>query len=126
MNETQDGNGIMKRNMELVRELLLCVESDQGFASLNSKYSQEDVVGHVEILLDAKLLEGKVYKDLSGAPGSVFVQRLTWAGHEFLDNARNDTVWNKVTATIKNAATTTSFEVLVEMLKVGVLAAIQK
>lgn len=56
----------MKRNIELVRELVLCVEADQGFASLNSKYSQEEVVGHVEILLDAKLLEGKVYKDLSG------------------------------------------------------------
>ena len=116
----------MKRNMELVRELLLRVEADEGFGSLASKYSQEEIVGHVEILLDAKLLEGKVYKDLSGAPGSAYIQRLTWAGHEFLDNARNDTVWNKVTSTIKNAATTASFDVLVEMLKAGVLAAIQK
>lgn len=116
----------MKRNMELVRELLLRVEADEDFGALASKYSQEEIVGHVEILLDAKLLEGKVYHDLSGNPGSAYIQRLTWAGHEFLDNARNDTVWNKVTATIKNAATTASFEVLVEMLKAGVLAAIQK
>lgn len=116
----------MKRNMELVRELLLRVEADEDFGALASKYSQEEIVGHVEILLDAKLLEGKVYHDLSGDPGSAYIQRLTWAGHEFLDNARNDTVWNKVTATIKNAATTASFEVLVEMLKAGVLAAIQK
>ena len=101
----------MKRNMELVRELLLRVEADEGFGSLASKYSQEEIVGHVEILLDAKLLEGKVYHDLSGDPGSAYIQRLTWAGHEFLDNARNDTVWNKVTATIMNAATTASFEV---------------
>ena len=116
----------MKRNMELVRELLLRVEADEDFGALASKYSQEEIVEHVEILLDAKLLEGKVYHDLSGDPGSAYIQRLTWAGHEFLDNARNDTVWNKVTATIKNAATTASFEVLVEMLKAGVLAAIQK
>lgn len=116
----------MKRNMELVRELLLRVEADEDFSALASKYSQEEIVEHVEILLDAKLLEGKVYHDLSGDPGSAYIQRLTWAGHEFLDNARNDTVWNKVTATIKNAATTASFEVLVEMLKAGVLAAIQK
>lgn len=54
------------------------------------------------------------------------IRRSNWAGHEFFDDARNDTVWNKVTATIKNAATTASFEVLVEMLKAGVLAAIQK
>lgn len=116
----------MKRNMELVRELLLHVEAEQDIYSLTSKYSQEEIVGHVEILLDAKLLDGKVYYDLSGGPGSPHIQRLTWAGHEFLDNARNDTVWNKVTSTIKNAATTASFEVLVEMLKAGVLAAIQK
>ena len=116
----------MRRNMELVRELLLRVEADEDFGALASKYSQEEIVGHVEILLDAKLLEGKVYHDLSGGPGSAYIQRLTWAGHEFLDNARNDTVWNKVTATIKNAATTASFEVLVEMLKAGVLATIQK
>ena len=116
----------MRRNMELVRELLLRVEANEGFGALASKYSQEEIVGHVEILLDAKLLEGKVHHDLSGGPGSAYIQRLTWAGHEFLDNARNDTVWNKVTATIKNAATTASFEVLVEMLKAGVLAAIQK
>ena len=117
---------IVKRNMELVRELLLRVEAEQDFDSLTSKYSQEEIVGHVEILLDAKLLDGKVYYDLSGGPGSAHIQRLTWAGHEFLDNARNDTVWNKVTSTIKNAATTASFEVLVEMLRNGVLAAIQK
>lgn len=116
----------MKRNMELVRELLLRVEADEGLGSFASKYSQEEIVGHVEILLDAKLLEGKVYKDLSGSPGSAYIQRLTWAGHEFLDNARDDTVWNKVTSTIKNAAITASFDVLVEMLKAGVLAAIQK
>ena len=72
----------------------------------------------------AKLLNGRVYYDLSGGPGSAHVQRLTWAGHEFLDNARNDRVWNKVTSTIKNAATTASFEVLVEMLKVGVKSCI--
>ena len=116
----------MKRNMELVRELLLRVEAGEDLGAVASKYSQEEIVGHVEILLDAKLLEGKVYHDLSGGPGSAYIQRLTWAGHEFLDNARNETVWNKVTATIKSAATTASFEVLVEMLKAGVLAAIQK
>ena len=52
----------MKRNMELVRELLLHVEAEQDIYSLTSKYSQEEIVGHVEILLDAKLLlELKLY-----------------------------------------------------------------
>lgn len=115
----------MKRDMDLVRELLLCVESDGDLTPLFKRYSQEAVIGHLEIMMDANLLVGNVQSYLDGGK-SASIQRLTWAGHEFLDNARNDTVWNKVTATIKNAATTASFEVLVEMLKAGVLAAIQK
>ena len=65
----------MKRNMELVRELLLRVEAEQGFDSLTSKYSQEEIVGHVEILLDAKLLDGEIYHDFSGGPGLPHIQR---------------------------------------------------
>ena len=114
----------MKRDMDLVRELLLCVESDGNLTTLFKRYSQEVVIGHLEIMLDANLLVGNVQSYLDGSESAI-VQRLTWAGHEFLDNARNDTVWNKVTATIKNAATTASFEVLVEMLKAGVLAVVK-
>lgn len=116
----------MKRDMELVRKLLFCIESDKDWGGCLNQHSLEVVLGHLEIMMDAKLLVGRIYRDTNGDLKSAFVQRLTWAGHEFLDNARNDTVWNKVTATIKNAATTASFEVLVEMLKAGVLAAIQK
>lgn len=115
----------MKRDMELVRELLLSVESDNDFATLVERHSLELVLGHLEIMMDAKLLVGRIYRDTNGDLKSAFVQRLTWSGHEFLDNARNDTVWKKVTATIKNAATTASFEVLVEMLKAGVLAVVK-
>ena len=114
----------MKRNMELARELLLRVEAEQGFDSLAFKYSQEEIVGHVEILLDAKLLDGEVYHDLSGELGSPHIQRLTWAGHEFLDNARNDTVWRSVVSKVKSTAVTVSFEVLAELLKCGAMSAI--
>ena len=116
----------MKRDMELVRKLLFLAEADGKDDKLCEEYEQEKVSGHVAILLDAKLIDGVVEYDQVGRPFASVILRVTWAGHEFLDNARNDTVWDKVTSTIKNAATTASFEVLVEMLKAGVLAAIQK
>lgn len=116
----------MKRDMELVRKLLFLAEADGKDDELCEEYGREMVAGHVAILLDAKLIDGVVEYDQEGRTFASVILRLTWAGHEFLDNARNETVWNKVTATIKNAATTASFEVLVEMLKAGVLAAIQK
>jgi len=37
---------------------------------------------------------------------------LTWAGHEFIANARNETVWAKVKATVVAKGGTASFEVL--------------
>lgn len=118
----------MKRDMELVRELLLCVEADGNIEKLCEKHGHDVVAGHVAILLDARLIVGSLFydRDQSRRNPDFVIVRLTWAGHEFLDNARDETVWNKVTSTIKNAATTASFEVLVEMLKTGVLTAIQK
>ena len=118
----------MKRDMDLVRKLLFLVEADDKVDKLCEEYGHSVVAGHVAILLDANLIVGSLFydRDQSRRDPDFDIVRLTWAGHEFLDNARNETVWNKVTATIKNAATTASFEVLVEMLKAGVLAAIQK
>lgn len=118
----------MKRDLDLVRKLLFLVESDEKVDKLCEEYGHSVVAGHVAILLDAKLIVGSLFydRDQSRRNLDFDIVRLTWAGHEFLDNARNETVWNKVTATIKNAATTASFEVLVEMLKAGVLATVQK
>lgn len=115
----------MKRDMELVRELLLSVESDNDFAPLVEQHSLEVVLGHLEIMMDAKLLVGRIYRDTNGDLKSAFVQRLTWAGHEFLDNARNDTVWRNVVSKVKSAALTVSFEVLAELLKSGAMSAVQ-
>lgn len=53
------------------------------------------------------------------------ILRLTWAGHEFLDNARNDKIWRGVLSKIKSAALTVSFDVLAELLKSGAMSAIQ-
>ena len=114
----------MKRDIKLVRELLLVAEADGTCDGLNSKYGQEVVAGHVAILIDAKLIEGQVVCDEAGKPCYAVIVRLTWAGHEFLDNARNETVWNKVITSIKDTATTVSFEILSELLKVGVSSAV--
>ena len=116
----------MKRDMELVRKLLFFAEADRKDDELCEEYGLDVVAGHVAILLDAGLIVGSAPAGQSGRPIASDIIRLTWAGHEFLDNARNDKVWNRVMATVKNAVTTVSFEVLVEMLKAGVLAAIQK
>lgn len=115
----------MKRDMELVRKLLFLAEEDGKDDELCEEYGQDVVAGHVAILLDAKLVVGEVVCNEVGVPVASVILRLTWAGHEFLDNARNDTIWRGVLSKIKSAALTVSFDVLSELLKSGAMSAIQ-
>lgn len=111
----------MKRNMELVRELLFLAEDDGDDAELCNKYGQEVVAGHVALLLDADLVVGAVANGQMGRPVAAEILRLTWKGHEFLDNARNDTIWRKVTTGIKEKTLSVSFDILFELLRSSVL-----
>src|SRR6266481_2807845 len=88
----------MKRDMELIRIVLLSVEEKagdpRGWVNLEIPgHSNQEISYHVTLLQDAGLLESC---DLSGTVGfDVRPKRLTWNGHEFLDAAKNDTVWKK-------------------------------
>ena len=107
----------MKRDMNLVRELLFLAEADGDDAKLCEQYGQEVVAGHTAILVDAGLVKGMVANGSDGKPIASEIIRLTWAGHEFLDNARNDTIWNKAISTIKAKSISVSFDVLAALLK---------
>lgn len=105
----------MKRDMELVRKILLQVEQSEsdpgGWNHLSfEQWPCEAVSYHTMILIDAGLLDGQ---DLSTLEGSDWrPNSLTWAGHEFLDAARNETVWNKAIPSLKEKSMTVPFEVL--------------
>ncbi len=87
----------MKRDLNLVREILFAVERDEGLEALSAQRGQALVAGHVAILKDAGLVEAKIFEtDLLSVPRAAHIIRLTWAGHEFLDNARDNKVWKKV------------------------------
>ena len=104
----------MLRDFNLIREILLQAEkapSDEPMQSLNvAKGTDESVVGeHLEIMIEAGLIEGEV---LSRSPLGFVITRLTWAGHDFLENARNDTIWKKVMAEAKAKGTSLTMTVL--------------
>lgn len=107
----------MKRDMDLVRKLLITSEQDGDTEELYNEYGNELVAGHIAILIDAGLVKGAVACGSAGKPVAGEIIRLTWAGHEFLDNARNDTVWNKVKEMIKEKSLSVSFEVMAALLK---------
>ena len=107
----------MKRDMGLIRALLLEAEGDQTVDL--SAFSKLERAYHFQLLLDAGFVEGKVR--MSGMDGKLRpigyrVQRLTWSGHEFMDAARNESVWKRVTAKVTKTGATVSLAILQELL----------
>lgn len=94
----------MKLNPECVRDILFTVEdktdSENYFAfpselpesELLLKYSEEEVRYHINQCDMSGLIIVKG-KDMDG---NMSVMDLTPAGHEFIADIRNDTVWNNV------------------------------
>jgi hypothetical protein len=97
----------MKRDMDLIRTILLEVEKSPSPGGCQIKlpeHSREELYYNAQQAQDAGLIEAKFSSD-----GTAFhVLRLTYAGHEFLDAARNDTLWAKAKEiVIKNTGTLT-------------------
>ena len=107
----------MKRDMDLIREILLLVEGRKPKQPMDVEIDgrdRQEIFGHVQLLQEAGLVEAS----FMGGPISE-VHRLTWDGHEFLDSVRDPTVWAKVTKKLKEVGGAATFDV-VKALAIGV------
>jgi len=93
----------MKRDKDLVREILLQVEAyphPMGWVELNvSGHSAEEIARHVELLDEAGFVEADDLTDTSGYDWRA--KQLTYEGHEFLDTVRDGEVWRLTKETAK-------------------------
>ena len=111
----------MKRDLDLVRDILLAVEHG-GTSGLEVDAltlvdrDPELIARHVQLLHEAGYLIAIYTEPDQGGIILHGVERMTWKGHEFLDAARNDTVWHKVTASVRAKAASVPFEVLTPLL----------
>lgn len=87
----------MKRDMELIRKILLAVEEhEHGFAPdvLKIEGYDEDAIGyHQYLICDAGLADGIDDRTLASVSPTCQITMLTSAGHDFLDAARSKTIW---------------------------------
>jgi hypothetical protein len=103
----------MKRDLELIRKILLVVEDEQP-QSLPDE-SSERIGYHVQLLLDAGFVEGKVMWSQVGEayiPHGYVVQRITMAGHDYLDSVRDPKVWTKTKSVLENVGGSAALEVV--------------
>ena len=110
----------MKRDLDLVRKILIAIEDKPNLEPEEitiQEYEFEVVAFHLLILKEAGLVDAVMSEDAAGELIGAFAIRLTWNGFEFLDLARNDTVWNKSKKFLKEKAVSVSVGVLTEVLK---------
>ena len=94
----------MKRDMDLVREILTSIEEskvtvpgwDPQTLIVGALRPEAEVGYHIGLLVDAGYVTaidttamGRNYRTFLGV-------KMTWEGHEFLDAVRSDTVWAQV------------------------------
>jgi len=110
----------MKRDPHLIRELLRLLEGYSACSTVRELsvdgFSPQEIIEHVQILLDADFLKGKIIEGIEGRPEKYLIHRITWAGHEFLALARNETVWKSALDQIRNAGLSVGFGVLQALL----------
>lgn len=91
----------MKRDMDLVREILLQVEATGAGKTIKldiADHGEEEIGLHVERMIGHGLIEGTTVPSGNGPAHRILAYRIesmTWEGHDFLDAARNDTIWKK-------------------------------
>jgi hypothetical protein len=105
----------MQRDMELVRKIMLSVESGDLRGSVEG-YNENILKYHQAQLIDAGLLEGKTKYSLSIVPTEipygVVIRKITWEGHDFLDAVRADTKWAKIKAFLASAGKDLTIETI--------------
>lgn len=94
----------MKRDMDLVREILLQIEKQYISTTIYDLeiqgYDMPTVAYHCKILYDAGLISD--YK-AQYADGDIYyfeVGALTWEGNDYLDKIRDNSIWRKTKDTI--------------------------
>ncbi len=89
----------MKLNNECVRDLLLYIEENVGLNEYLSirkskikNYSHEELIYTSKKLHEAGYINAEIEDYLDGGH-EIYIYSLTWNGHKFLDNVRDNKVW---------------------------------
>ena len=108
----------MKRDMDLVRNLLLATErADCAIDAMDlyDEYSNDQVAFHVEMMTAHGLIDARCKYSHEGSPLIVKINGLTWEGYDYLDAIRSDSVWQRSKAAIKEAVGDAPLSVIKEV-----------
>lgn len=115
----------MKRDMDLIREILREVEACENSYGINSPtiegYSDSQIAYHLKLLLDGGLIEAKNVAGEFQQEDEYIGINLTWDGQDFLNAARDDSLWKKAKESVINSGVSFTVQSLLAWLKAQVL-----
>ena len=107
----------MRRDMDLVRVILLKIEEEHagvGLANLEVEgYNRATIAYHCQLLEEAGLVSSCIVRYADDSVFFFSVGGLTWEGADYLDKVRDDSVWAKT----KNLAAEKGVPLVVETVK---------
>ncbi|MBB6610850.1 DUF2513 domain-containing protein [Pontibacter sp. Tf4] len=105
----------MRRDLDLIRVILLEVEKAEsisdGLDLCIEGYTDKEISYHVKLLYQAGYLEAND-DSCRETPDKWSPKSLTWQGHEFLNAARDKTIWNKAKGKIGDKLSSVPFDFL--------------
>ncbi len=114
--------------MDLARKILFAIEEcpdPWGPRELEiENYSDELVSYHIKLLFEAGLIEAEDCSSCGPGGYSWDAGTLTWAGHEFIEAARDNTRWEKTKKAVFEKGGGLVFEALKNALIEGVKASV--
>ena len=100
----------------IIRLLLIRSETGEEPDKLKD-YDEQLVVYNVALMKDAGFVDARIVPDQNGVPRAAVILRLTWADHDFLDAARDATIWIRAKDKVLKPGVSWAFSMLMEFLK---------
>lgn len=119
----------MKLNHDCIRSILLFLEdfkyivpNEEGIPSFRSvqieqiyeafpNHSKEDIFYSISNLGQAGFIEHSVTY-LDGAVYYCSISYITFAGHQYLESIKNETIWNRIKSTLSERSLGMSFDLI--------------
>ena len=116
--------------VHLIRQIALCIEAaDDQIDSANIEiagYSSEQVGLHCAFMEEGGLIVAEKIAELDPRFSELMIQRLTWKGCDFIDAARDSTIWKKAMRQVKQAVLSMVFDDFLKRLRTLAESAVQK
>jgi len=119
----------MKRDMDLVRKILMFMsENTEGpgvdWENALPGYSEQQIFHHAHLMAQGDLIDATEISSMEDPLPISLPLSITWTGHEFLDAARDETLWEKAKKHVIKPTGGVAMSVLTDWLKGQATAAL--